>query len=76
MFNHLNYALYLHFEFTARAKRTLAVMGPAVWNGSFSTFLSIAMFSATDSYSYLIFFKVLQTFLNKYSKINLMYDLT
>ena len=71
MFQHLNYARYiwlnLHFEFTVRAKRTLAVMGPAVWNGSFSTFLSIAMFSATDSYSYLIFFKVNQTFL----KINI-----
>ena len=42
----------------ARAKVTLARMGPAVWNGGFSTFLAFILLSNTDSHIFTTFFKV------------------
>lgn len=43
---------------TARAKVTLTRMGPAVWNGGFSTFLAFVLLVNTDSHIFTTFFKV------------------
>lgn len=44
---------------TARAKATLTRMGPAVWNGGFSTFLAFVLLINTESHIFTTFFKVL-----------------
>jgi hypothetical protein len=37
---------------------TLEKIGPAVFNGAFSTFLAFIMLSYTDDYAFSVFFKV------------------
>ena len=53
-------AISHHFCYcaTARAKVTLTRMGPAVWNGGFSTFLAFVLLVNTDSHIFTTFFKV------------------
>lgn len=46
------------FPNAARAKVTLTRMGPAVWNGGFSTFLAFVLLVNTDSHIFTTFFKV------------------
>ncbi|CAH3177391.1 unnamed protein product, partial [Porites evermanni] len=41
-----------------RARATLRDIGPAVWNGGFSTFLAIALLAFSESYPSKTFFKV------------------
>ena len=53
-----NSVLLLYF-FLARAKVTLTRMGPAVWNGGFSTFLAFVLLINTDSHIFTTFFKVI-----------------
>ena len=44
-----------------KAKRALAEMGAAVFNGGFSTFLAFVMLSTSRSYVYKTFFEVINT---------------
>ena len=41
-----------------RARATLRDMGPAVWNGGFSTFLAVVLLAFSNSYVFKTFFKV------------------
>ena len=49
---------FYSFCLVARAKVTLTRMGPAVWNGGFSTFLAFVLLINTDSHIFTTFFKV------------------
>ncbi|XP_046844152.1 patched domain-containing protein 3-like isoform X2 [Xenia sp. Carnegie-2017] len=42
-----------------RATKALQYIGPAVWNGGFSTFLAIVLLPSSESYIFMTFFKVL-----------------
>lgn len=42
-----------------RTSKALSDIGPAVWNGGFSTFLAIVLLSSSESYIFVTFFKVL-----------------
>ena len=46
------------FSFLDRARATLRDIGPAVWNGGFSTFLAIVLLAFSNSYVFKTFFKV------------------
>jgi len=46
------------FFFLDRARATLRDIGPAVWNGGFSTFLAIVLLAFSNSYVFKTFFKV------------------
>ena len=46
------------FYFLDRARATLRDIGPAVWNGGFSTFLAIVLLAFSNSYVFKTFFKV------------------
>ena len=46
------------FFFVDRARATLRDIGPAVWNGGFSTFLAIVLLAFSNSYVFKTFFKV------------------
>merc|ERR1712071_360183 len=48
----------VHGSKSTRAKVTLARMGPAVWNGGFSTFLAFILLCNTDSHIFTTFFKL------------------
>lgn len=52
------FLLFFCYCATARAKVTLTRMGPAVWNGGFSTFLAFVLLVNTDSHIFTTFFKV------------------
>jgi len=41
-----------------RAMKTLADIGPAVFNGGFSTLLAFMLLASSDSYVFDVFFKV------------------
>lgn len=43
---------------TERARATLRDIGPAVWNGGFSTFLAVFLLAFSNSYVFKTFFKV------------------
>ena len=42
-----------------RAFSSVTEMGPAILNGGITTFLALIFLSVSDSYPYLVFFKVL-----------------
>ena len=44
--------------FKERARATLRDIGPAVWNGGFSTFLAVFLLAFSNSYVFKTFFKV------------------
>ena len=41
-----------------RTTKALRFIGPAVWNGGFSTFLAIVLLPSSESYIFVTFFKV------------------
>ncbi|XP_024940827.1 NPC intracellular cholesterol transporter 1 isoform X2 [Cephus cinctus] len=61
----VDYAAHVGLEFTRatgtrneRTITTLAVIGPAVFNGGFSTFLAFVLLSASEAYLFSTFFKL------------------
>ena len=46
------------FLLLERARATLRDIGPAVWNGGFSTFLAVVLLAFSNSYVFKTFFKV------------------
>jgi len=61
----IDYSAHIGHTFTTvrgskstRAKETLTRMGPAVWNGGFSTFLAFVLLVNTDSHIFSTFFKL------------------
>ena len=44
-----------------RSRRVLVDMGPAVFNGGFSTFLAFILVAFSDSYVFTTFFKVISS---------------
>lgn len=46
------------FQLLERARATLRDIGPAVWNGGFSTFLAVVLLAFSNSYVFKTFFKV------------------
>uniref|UniRef100_A0A0P5P9V2 Patched domain-containing protein n=1 Tax=Daphnia magna TaxID=35525 RepID=A0A0P5P9V2_9CRUS len=61
----IDYSAHIGHTFTtirgsksSRAKATLTRMGPAVWNGGFSTFLAFVLLVNTESHIFTTFFKL------------------
>lgn len=50
--------LILLFIFTVRTVKTMSLIGPAVFNGGFSTFLAFVLLASSNSYVFDVFFKV------------------
>ena len=56
--NLLHFCLSVCLFFKERARATLRDIGPAVWNGGFSTFLAVFLLAFSNSYVFKTFFKV------------------
>ena len=53
-----NYLYHLLSASPARAVKTLKNIGPAVFNGGFSTFLAFVLLVDSTSYGFVLFFRV------------------